>query len=64
LVAGAIEGAKELGVSVEDAAAAATDGALKAAGKVSVAAVDVVRKAVGKPLASAKAAQEPVLSGK
>jgi hypothetical protein len=60
LVAGAIEGAKELGVSAENAAAAATDGALKAAGEVGSTAVDRVRKAVTKPIDGIKGAlKEP-----
>jgi hypothetical protein len=46
LVQGAIHGAKELGVSVEEAAAFAADGALKAAHQVSSAAFDIVRNAV------------------
>jgi hypothetical protein len=60
LVAGAIEGAKELGVSTEDAAAAAANGALKAAGEVGSTAVDTVRKAVAKPINGVKVVlQEP-----
>ena len=54
LVAGAIEGAKELGVSAEKAAAAAAAGALKAAGEVGSTAVDTVRKAVSKPVNGVK----------
>ena len=54
LVAGAVEGAKELGVSAEHAAAAAADGALKAAGGVGSRAVDTVRKAVTKPINGVK----------
>ena len=54
LVAGAIEGAKELGVSAENAAAAAAGGALKAAGEVGSTAVDKVRKAVSKPINGVK----------
>lgn len=50
LVMGAIEGARKMGVSAENAAAAAADGALKAAGQVSSTAVAVVRKAVSKPI--------------
>jgi hypothetical protein len=54
LVAGAIEGAKELGITAEDAAAAAADGALKAAGEVGSTAVETVRKAVSKPINGVK----------
>jgi hypothetical protein len=54
LIEGAIEGAKEMGVSAEDAAAAAADGALKAAGKVGSTAVQAVRKAVAKPIKDVK----------
>ena len=50
LVIGAIEGAKKMGVSAEDAAAAAANGALKAAGQVGSTAVETVRKAVTKPV--------------
>jgi hypothetical protein len=46
LVQGAIHGAKERGVSVEEAAASAADGALKAAHQVSSAAFEIVRYAV------------------
>jgi hypothetical protein len=53
-VEGAIAGAKELGVSAEDAASAAADGALKAAGKVGSTAVETVRKAVTKTAHGAK----------
>jgi len=63
LVAGAIEGAKELGVSAEHAAAAAADGALKAAGEVGSTAVDTVRKAVTKPASGAKVVlKEPAMA--
>jgi len=62
-VEGAIQGAKELGVSAEDAAAAAADGALKAAGEVGSAAVDTVRKAVTKPIKGVKVVlKEPALA--
>ena len=54
LVEGAIEGAKEMGVSAEDAAAAAADGALKAAGRVGSTAVQAVRKALAKPINGVK----------
>jgi len=46
LVQGAIQCAKELGVSIEDAAASAADGALKGAHQVRSAAFDIVRSAV------------------
>jgi hypothetical protein len=60
LVRGAIAGAKELGVSAEDAAAAAASGALKAAGEVGSTALQTVRKAVSKPIAGVKLApKEP-----
>jgi hypothetical protein len=42
-VEGAIQGAKEIGLSAEDAATAAASGALKGAGKVSTTAVEQVR---------------------
>jgi hypothetical protein len=42
------------GVSAEDAAAAAADGALKAAGEVGATAVGAVRKAVTKPINGVK----------
>jgi hypothetical protein len=54
-VEGAIAGAKELGVNAEDAASAAADGALKAAGKVGSTAVEAVHKAVTKTVQGAKA---------
>ena len=50
LIAGAIEGAKELSVDAEAAAAAAADGALKAAGQIGPTAVANVRKGVIKPV--------------
>ena len=64
LVAGAIVGAKELGVSAKDAAAAAAaDGALKAAGQVGATAVESVRKAVSKPINGVKVVlKEPRLT--
>jgi hypothetical protein len=43
-----------LGVSVEDAASAAADGALEAAGKVGATAAETVRHAVTKPPHGAK----------
>ena len=42
----AIAGAKEVGLSAEDAATAAATGALKGAGDISSTAVDQVRKVV------------------
>lgn len=54
MVAGAIEGAKKMGVSAEDAATAAANGALKAAGEVGSTAVETVRKAVAKPINGVK----------
>jgi hypothetical protein len=50
LVEGAIEGAKKMGVSAEEAASAAADGALKAAGQIGSTAVEAVRKAVTRPV--------------
>ena len=46
LVQGAIQCAQDLGVSTEDAAASAADGALKGAHQVRSAAFDIVRSAV------------------
>ncbi len=52
-----------MGVSAEDAAAAAADGALKAAGKVGSTAVETVRKAVTKPINGVKVVlKEPELA--
>jgi hypothetical protein len=45
-VEGAIEGAKELGLSAEEAASAAATGAVKAAGELGGSAVTQVRNAV------------------
>jgi hypothetical protein len=55
LVEGAIGAAKELGLSVEEAASAAADGALKAADKVGMAALMTVRTAVTGTIAGVKA---------
>ena len=63
LVARAIEGAKEFGVSTEDAAAAAADGALKAAGEVGSTTVDTVRNAVTKTINGVKVMlKEPAMA--
>jgi hypothetical protein len=63
LVEGAIEGAKELGVSAEDAAAAAANGALEGAGEVGSTAVETVRKVVAKPIKGVKIAlKEPEMA--
>jgi hypothetical protein len=45
-VEGAIAGAKELGISAEEAATAAATGALKGAGEISTTAVNEVRGVV------------------
>jgi hypothetical protein len=53
-----------LGVSAEDAASAAADGALKAAGKVGSTAVETVRKAVTKTAHGAKVVlKQPKVAG-
>ena len=63
LVAGAIEGVKEVAVGAEGAAAAVASGALKAVGEVGAAAVDAVRQTVTKPIHGDKAGQkEPELA--
>ncbi len=63
LVEGAVHGAKEMGVSVEEAAAAAVAGALQAAGKVGSTAVNAVRKAAAKPIHGVRAeAKAPTLA--
>jgi hypothetical protein len=54
LVQGAIHGAKERGVSVEEAAASAADGALKAAHQMSSAAFEIVRYAVSQTIYGVK----------
>ena len=52
-----------MGVSAEDAAAAAANGALKAAGKVGSTAVETVRKALTKPIGGVKVPlKEPELA--
>jgi hypothetical protein len=52
-----------MGVSAEDAASAAADGALKAAGEVGSTAVGAVRKAVTKPIKGVKVVlKEPELA--
>ncbi len=55
LVKGAIESAKKMGLNTEEAAAAAADGALKAADHVSSTAAELVRKAVTRPVNGVKA---------
>ncbi len=55
LVKGAIESAKKMGINTEEAAAAAADGALKAAGHVGSTAAGTVRKAVTRPVNGVKA---------
>ena len=54
MLKGRSQAAKEVGVSAEDAASAAADGALKAAGKVGSTAVETVRNAVTKTAHGAK----------
>src|SRR5207249_6435331 len=54
LVAGAIEGAKELGLDVTQAASAAATGALKAAGEIGSEAGDRVRNALTGTIAGVK----------
>ena len=63
-VEGAIQGAKEIGVSAEDAAAAAATGALKAAGEISTAAVDQVSRAATGVISGVKVVvKEPFQKG-
>jgi hypothetical protein len=59
-VEGAIQGAREIGVDASKAAAAAATGALRAAGDVSVTAVEQVRRTVTGVISGVKVvAEEP-----
>jgi hypothetical protein len=64
LVDGAIEGAKKMGISAEEAAAAAAKGAMKAAGQVGSTAVETVRRAVTRPVNGVTVALKKPESGR